>query len=134
MFVTLFLGVLNIETGKLNYCNAGHNYPYLVNDNKLKILANTHGTPLGAIQDLEYTSSEMNLEKGDMIYLYTDGVTEAIDYKEKQFGEPRLEELLKKFHADKAEDVAQAVLKDLTTFVGEAEQFDDITMLCLKWF
>jgi sigma-B regulation protein RsbU (phosphoserine phosphatase) len=134
MFVTLFLGVLNIETGKLRYCNAGHNYPYLVNEGKIKVLENTHGTPLGAIEELEYASSEIILERGDLLFLYTDGVTEAINPEELQYTEHRLEELLTRVYRDSTEMVAREVLNDLTTFVGEAEQFDDITMLNLKWY
>lgn len=134
MFVTLFLGVLNIETGHLRYCNAGHNYPFLVRNGKGGVLDNTHGTPLGAMPHLDYGKSELNLGSGDMLYLYTDGITEAINSKIEQYTEDRLLNVIRERHSNDAQEIANSVLKDLTTFVGEAEQFDDITMLCIKWF
>lgn len=135
MFVTLFLGIIDIETGQLLYCNAGHNYPLLANSNGGVVeLQGTHGTPLGAMPDLDYGRSEHMLKDGDLLVLYTDGIPEAIDLKEIQYSEERLIKTLESEYNESPTNITKSVLKDLHNFVGEAEQFDDITMLAVRWF
>ena len=82
---------------------------------------------------MPYQQSEMQLEKGDSIYLYTDGVTESINLKEELYGEERLEAVLNAHAADTPEAILRAVKESMDAFVGEAEQFDDITMLCMTF-
>jgi sigma-B regulation protein RsbU (phosphoserine phosphatase) len=134
MFVTLFLGILNVETGHISYCNAGHNYPFIMKDNgDVMELKGTHGTPLGAIPDIEYGISEVFFDHRDSMMIYTDGISEAIDVNEKQYTEKRIIDQLSKMQGSKPETVTRELLLDLEGFVGEADQFDDITMLVIKW-
>jgi len=134
MFVTLFLGVLNVETGHVVYCNAGHNYPFIIKkDGAVAELKGTHGTPLGAMPDIIFGSSELQLDHGDTIMLYTDGVSEAIDLDEKQYTEKRIKDKLTEFNNASAKTMIKNIIDDLDIFVGEADQFDDITMLVLNW-
>ena len=135
MFVTLFLGMLNVETGLLSYCNAGHNYPFIINNSGLvDELKVTHGTPLGAMPDVPYGKAEIKLEDKDTLVLYTDGVSEAIDINENQYTEERISRIISNNSQGDPEIITKEILKDLNNFVGEADQFDDITMLVLKWF
>lgn len=135
MFVTMFIGMLNVETGELEYCNAGHNYPFiLISNSKAKELKMTHGTPLGAMPDISYGITRMNLSDRDTLVLYTDGISEAIDLEENQYTELRLSNVIEKNAGSRPEIMTREILKDLHNFVGEADQFDDITMLVLKWF
>jgi sigma-B regulation protein RsbU (phosphoserine phosphatase) len=134
MFVTLFLGILDVETGALNYCNAGHNYPFILNRAGQVIeLKATHGTPLGAMPDMVFGKSHIQLTDGDTIFLYTDGVSEAIDVDENQYTEVRIKEKLSQFKDAKPETITRSLVNDLDNFVGKAEQFDDITMLVINW-
>ncbi len=134
MFVTLFLGVLNVETGHIVYCNAGHNYPFILKkDGMVEELKGTHGTPLGAMPDMIFGSSELQLDQGDTLMLYTDGVSEAIDVDEKQYTEKRIQDKLSEFKDAKPETITRSIINDLDIFVGEADQFDDITMLVINW-
>ena len=134
MFVTLFLGLLNVETGKIVYCNAGHNYPFIAGaDGKVKELKVTHGTPLGAMADMLYGSSEVQLKHRDTILLYTDGVSEAIDVDENQYTEARIQNVFTKGLGPNPDKIIKEILIDHDKFVGEADQFDDITMLALSW-
>jgi sigma-B regulation protein RsbU (phosphoserine phosphatase) len=135
MFVTLFLGILDVESGKLTYSNAGHNYPLILNRSGQVIeLKATHGTPLGAMPDMPFGTSSIDLGNHDTILLYTDGVSEAIDKDEEQYSEQRLREILSGFKDAKPETITRSIINDLNTFVGEADQFDDITMLVISWF
>jgi sigma-B regulation protein RsbU (phosphoserine phosphatase) len=134
MFVTLFLGILNVETGHISYCNAGHNYPFIMKDNgDVLELKGTHGTPLGAMPDIDYGISEVLLDHGDSMMIYTDGISEAIDVNEKQYTEKRILAQLSKMQGCNPETITRKLLLDLDGFVGEADQFDDITMLVIKW-
>ncbi len=134
MFVTLFLGILNVDTGKLEYCNAGHNYPILLKaGGKTHELNMTHGTPLGAMPGVPFGSSEIRITKGDRIVLYTDGVSEAVNEKDEQYSEARLTARLKETKNARAEKIIMDIYRDLQSFVGNAEQFDDITMLVVGW-
>lgn len=134
MFVTLFLGVLNVETGHIVFCNAGHNYPFILKkDGMVEEVKGTHGTPLGAMPDMIFGSSELQLDYGDTLMLYTDGVSEAIDVNEKQYTEKRIQDKLSEFKDAKPETITRSIINDLDIFVGEADQFDDITMLVISW-
>ncbi len=134
MFVTLFLGILNVESGHISYCNAGHNYPFIMKDNgNVMELKGTHGTPLGAMPDIDYGISEVFFDHSDSMMIYTDGISEAIDVNEKQYTEKRIFDQLSKMQGSNPETITRKLLLDLDEFVGEADQFDDITMLVIKW-
>jgi serine phosphatase RsbU (regulator of sigma subunit) len=92
MFVTLFLGILNIRTGELEYCNGGHNPPYIIRaSGDLETVETTNGMALGVVEDFHYQAKKLVLRKGDTIFLYSDGVTEAMNEKDELFTEGRLE-------------------------------------------
>ncbi|MCD4675449.1 MAG: SpoIIE family protein phosphatase, partial [Desulfobacula sp.] len=135
MFVTFFLGLIDLKSGEMNYCNAGHNYPYILRkNNELKCLDLTHGTPLGLFENKEYGYDSVVLEKNEFIVLYTDGITEAMDNQGVLFGEEGLEKTLKEITpAGSTREITDLLLKETNEFVKGAEQSDDITLLVLSF-
>ena len=136
IFVTAWLGILNLENGKLEFLNAGHNPP-LVYRKKNNIFENLKTKPnmvLAAMENMKYQKHEIYLEPEDKIFLYTDGVVEATNTENKVYGEERLERFLNANADLSAKDTIIGIKKDIDNFVGNTEQFDDITMLevCLK--
>ncbi|MCY1722122.1 SpoIIE family protein phosphatase [Prolixibacteraceae bacterium Z1-6] len=133
-FLTLFLGVLNVETGKLNYCNAAHTTSYILKENgKLIDLANSHGLPLGLYPDKKYNEAAVQLEKGDSVIVYTDGITELQDKNKLQYGNQRLEQNLTSLAGLTPEEMVKRIEKSLNQFIGETNQSDDISILILKY-
>jgi sigma-B regulation protein RsbU (phosphoserine phosphatase) len=133
MFVTVFYGIININTGEINYCNAGHNPPYVLkHDGKVEPLPTMGDCMVGAIDGLPYHEATLQLEKGDALVMYTDGVTEAMNIDYQQFGEERLEETLEDVAMHNCQEMVDAIKSDVAAFAGEAEQSDDITVLTLK--
>ena len=133
MFVTVFYGIYNIRTGEVTYTNAGHNPPYLMkSDGSVEELPLSKDIVAGAIDDYEFTEDTLKLEKGDTLLLFTDGVTEAIDKDEKDYGDERLRKLLSQSTKLSCLEIVDKVKADVKAFVGEAEQSDDITLLALK--
>ena len=130
-FVTLFLGVLDLSTGRLRYCNAGHDRPILVGDSveELPALANV---PVGVFDDFTYQEQEAMVAADSLLFLYTDGVTESKDVDRQQYGRDRLLEALSAC-SRKPDALIQAVGADVRAFAGEAEQSDDITMLAVHY-
>lgn len=134
MFVTAWMGLLNVKTGVLTFANAGHNPPLLRQGNgEFAYLKSKPGFVLAGMEGIRYRKNEIQLQPGDAIYLYTDGVTEATDAGEKLYGEERLLKLMNNSHGLSAQGVCEAVKKDVDLFVGDTEQFDDITMLYLHY-
>ncbi len=134
MFVTAWMGILNTTTGKVTFANAGHNPPLVKHaDGSFEYLKTRAGFVLAGMEGIRYRKNELQLEPGDIIYLYTDGVTEATDLDNRLYGEDRLRALLEKHQNSDAQTICDDVKHDVDTFVGEAAQFDDITMLCLKY-
>jgi len=136
MFVTFFLGLLSLKTGELNYCNAGHNYPYILRKNhEIQEINQTHGTPLGLFEDMDYKIGNLSLNKEDSIVLYTDGIPEAMDIDGNLFGDDRLEEVLKSLCCEATpEKITKQLLEVTKSYAGEAEQSDDITILVLTYY
>ena len=133
MFVTVFYGIININTGEINYCNAGHNPPYVLkHDGKVEPLPTMGDCMVGAIDGLPYHEATLQLEKGDALVMYTDGVTEAMNIDYQQFGEERLKETLEDVAMHNCQEMVDAIKSDVAAFAGEAEQSDDITVLTLK--
>jgi len=130
MFVTFFCGVLDLETGQLRYCNAGHNAPFLHTDHveMMDVLPNL---PLGIMEGMVFTGQELALHYNDALYLYTDGVTEAEDSEYHLFGEDRLGHVLKE--EGDAQEHLDAVIDAIEDFVQDAPQSDDITMLFIRY-
>jgi serine phosphatase RsbU (regulator of sigma subunit)/anti-sigma regulatory factor (Ser/Thr protein kinase) len=134
MFVTLFLGILDIKTGKLIYSNGGHNPPYLLRaSNGPARLDERHGPAVGALPGMSYKETVMMLSPGDMLFMYTDGVTEALDREENFFTEARLADLLRAQKAVHSKDIVESVLADVDRFAQGAEQADDITVLGVEF-
>ena len=136
MFITFFMGILKLRTGSLQYCNAGHNYPLLLNNNgKLKVLSETHGIPLGIMEEHKYSSSEMQLEKGEKLVLYTDGITEALSISGEFYSEERLNGLVQTSCCKKTtKEVTEIIMNDVAAFVKTDERSDDITLMVLSYF
>jgi sigma-B regulation protein RsbU (phosphoserine phosphatase) len=135
MFVTLFLGILNIRTGELQYSNGGHNPPYLIRARgDLEPLETTQGMALGIDEDFSYQSKTIVLQKGESIFLYTDGVTEAMNAKEELFTEQRMEKELAVLKESPVKGVINGMLEKIEAFSEGVEQHDDITMLILRFY
>ena len=133
-FLTLFLGILDIKTGRLTYCNAAHTSSYVLKANgKLDVLSETHGLPLGLYREKVYRESRYNLEKGDSIILYTDGVTELQDESRLQYGDYRLKENLKSLAGLSPKEMIRRIENSLKQFLGDEDQNDDICILVLKY-
>ena len=133
MFVTVFYGIYNIQTGEITYCNAGHNPPYLLkHDGSVGPLPMSKDPMVGAVEGLSYHEQKIQLEKGDALFMFTDGVTEAMNASLEEFGEQHLEQTLQQADGKSCQEVIDAVNGEVKTFVEEAEQSDDITMLVLK--
>jgi serine phosphatase RsbU (regulator of sigma subunit) len=134
MFVTLFSGVLDIHTGEFTYCSAGHNPPYLLSqDGRVSMLDKKGGLCLGVMDDEEYVSSNLTLKKGDILFLYTDGVPEAMDGDNNLYSDERLDELLNNRSVSDTEGIINYVFEDVRKFSGDTPQSDDITMLALRY-
>ncbi|MDR3223409.1 MAG: SpoIIE family protein phosphatase [Methanobrevibacter sp.] len=132
MFVTVWFGILKISTGDISFVNAGHNFPYIkTNNGEVKALKSSRGLVLGVMEGIKYSINKLKLEKGDKIFLYTDGITEAINTKEEFFGEEKLVNILRKYHDNK--EILKMVKKGVDEFTGDEEQFDDITMLIFEY-
>ena len=135
MFVTVWLGILEISTGKVTAANAGHEYPAIYRGGSgFELLKDKHGFVIGGMDGLKYKEYEIQLGRGDGLFLYTDGVAEATNKDNELFGTERMINALNISHDSKPEDILAAVNSKVDEFVGEADQFDDLTMMCLKYF
>ena len=134
MFVTVWLGVLEISTGKLTAANAGHEYPGLRQAGKpFELFKDKHGFVLGGMDGVRYREYALQLEPGDRLFVYTDGVTEATDAQKQLFGNDRLTEALRSGENGTPAEIISTVKAAADRFVGTAPQFDDMTMLCLEY-
>ncbi len=134
MFVTIFSGILNVRTGELLYTNAGHNPPYLKRkDGTLQRLDKRHGPVIGAVEGMAYAEGRDTMEPGDLLLLYTDGVTEAMDVDDRLFSEKRFEQLLASMDTGDVDNAVDITLDAVKAFEGEAEQADDITVVALAF-
>lgn len=135
MFVTLFLGILNIRTGELEYCNGGHNPPYILHKNgEIESLEMTGGMALGVMEDFSYQSKKIHIQERDTLFLYTDGVTEAINRNEELFSEERLEKDLVNLYGRPLNAMVDGVMERIREFSQGMPQADDITMMVLRYF
>lgn len=132
MFVTAWMGILEIKTGKLTYVNAGHNPPLLKNSSRYNPLKSKPNFVLGPMSDIDYIQNDIRLKKGDKIFLYTDGITEAINVKKEFFGEKNLIKILNNSDLP-IRDLLVKIKEECDEFSKNLEQFDDITMLILEY-
>jgi len=134
MFVTTWLGILEISTGKLTAANAGHEYPVLMHANgEFELYKDKHGFVIGGMEGVRYKQYELQLSPGDKLFLYTDGVPEATDANGELFGTERMTAALNEQKNGKPDQVLAQVRHNVDAFVKEAEQFDDMTMLLLEY-
>ena len=133
MFVTVWLGILEISTGKLTCSNAGHEYPVLCRSGHFEIFKDKHGLAIGGLEDMSYTEYTLQLERGDKLFVYTDGIPEAINGSREFFGMDRMVEALNDASSGAPREILAAVRQAVDGFVGNSEQFDDLTMLCLRY-
>lgn len=133
MFVTVFYGIFDTETGTIDYTNAGHNAPYILKaDGTVEMLKSNHNLALGVMEDMNYTSGTLSLNKGDALVTYTDGVTEAEDAEYNQFGEPRLEEILSQLKGAESKQIVDTINEKVKEFAAGAPQSDDVTQLVIR--
>jgi sigma-B regulation protein RsbU (phosphoserine phosphatase) len=134
LFVTAFLGRLDVTTGELVYANAGHNPPYhLTADGRVATLPADTGLVLGVREDFEYRTERASLAPGDGLFAYTDGLSEALNPEGEEFGAARLEAYLRSATRGPATEVVQGAVRTLADFVGTAPQFDDTTILSVRY-
>ena len=133
MFVTAWMGLLDLRTGLLRYANAGHNPPLIRSQNgTYAYLKARPNFVLAGMDPVPYRTCELQLRPGDEIFLYTDGVTEAQNGRQELFGEQRLLSALNERKGLSVQETCENVRANMDSFVGGADQFDDITMVCLK--
>ena len=134
MFCTLFYGIMNMETGEVTYANAGHNPPYIINKNSEPVqIESTGGIALGVMEEMEFESATFTASKGDSIFLYTDGVNEAMNEADEEYSYERLEDYLKENSTGSITDMVNRNLESVKDFAGTAPQSDDITVLALRY-
>ena len=134
MFVTVWLGILEISTGRLTAANAGHEYPVLMQPGQsFELFKDKHGFVLGGMDGLKFKEYEIQLKPGTKLFLYTDGVPEATDMEKQLFGTDRMLAALNENHEAAPQEILHNVRKAVDGFVKEAEQFDDLTMLCIEY-
>ncbi len=134
MFVTAWVGVLTLSTGELRYANAGHEYPAIKKGGSgFRLVKDRHSPPLGAMEGITYREQRATLKPGDVIYLYTDGVTEATNGHKEFFGEDRMMEALNRAFDGSVERLDENVRSEIDAFTEGSDQFDDITMLTLLY-
>ena len=135
MFVTCWMGILNYKTGHVTFANAGHNPPLIYRKDKgFEYIKGKSGLVLGGMDGVIYRTQELDLNPGDKIYLYTDGVTEANNIEKKLYGEERLQDYLNSHSEEAMSNILKGIKSDIDEFKGDAEQFDDITMLMITYF
>lgn len=135
MFVTVWMGIVNLRTGDITCVNAGHEYPTIMRSGgDYELYRDRHCPPLGVMDGMKYTEYELHIDAGDKLFVYTDGVPEAINIEEEQYGTDRMLRVLNTYRHVDVERLLPAVKRDMDRFVGEADQFDDITMIGFDYF
>ena len=134
MFVTVWMGILEISTGKLTAANAGHEFPAIRQpDGKFELFKDKHGFVVGGMEGVRYKDYELQLQPGSKLFVYTDGVAEATNAQNELFGTERMIDALNTDTSVAPQDIIRNVRTSVDGFVKEAEQFDDITMLCVEY-
>ena len=133
-FLTLFIGILNVNTGMMNYCNAAHNYPYLLHsDGTVQTLSKSHGIPLGIYKNKTYKSNTIQLLQGDLLLLFTDGVINSRNREGTHFGIEKLKANIQSMNNLNAKQVVESLLQTVLNFEDGTHQSDDISLVALKY-
>jgi sigma-B regulation protein RsbU (phosphoserine phosphatase) len=133
MFVTVFYAIYNIRTGEIDYCNGGHNAPYILKANgQVEMMPMSQNCLVGTVDGWQYISAKTQLGVGDTLLMYTDGVNEAFNSDFQEYGEDRMEQLLQKHNGDDCRTLIEAQMSDVKAYAGDAPQSDDITIMALK--
>jgi len=133
MFVTVFYAIYNIYTGELEYCNGGHNPPYVLHaDGSVEQMSMSNNPMVGAVEGVKYERAKTVIKKGDTLLMYTDGVNEAFNSAYEEYGDKRMEAALRRLNGRPCGEVTEGLLDDVRTFAGEAEQSDDITIMAVR--
>ena len=126
------MGLIDSASNVLKFCNAGHNYPILIsNDGKTKRLEEG-GIILGCVPEYPYADGETELKKGDLLFIFTDGITEAMNSNKEEYGEEKLIEELTQIKTKSCREIADRILESVKTFISGEEQSDDMTLLVIK--
>jgi len=133
MFTTVFCAILDTETGELRFSNAGHNPPLVLDSQGVRYLRLKPGVVLGPLPDSVYQTEGMKLQPGDVLFLYTDGVTEAKNRQEELYGEPRLLEAVTQGPKARLADMVHFIRAEVVRHADGAQQSDDVTMLAIKY-
>ena len=134
MFVTVWMGILDLSTGEMTCANAGHEYPFFRHaDGSFHMIRDKHGFVVGGLSATKYTDYELRLEPGDAVFVYTDGVPEANNSDGELYGMKRLEYSLNQASGQAPRTILKQIENDVGAFVKEAKQFDDLTMLCVAY-
>lgn len=133
LFITSFIGIINFEKQEIRYINAGHEKPYIITPNGIVKLDGESNIVLGVEEKYEFIEEKHSFNKGDCIFLFTDGLNESINDNFEEFGYQRIEDNLKDNHGLSLAKIIESVTKKLNEFVGEKEQFDDVTILTMKF-
>ena len=133
MFVTVWMGILEISTGKIRAANAGHEYPALMKDGCFRLYRDRHSFVIGGMEGMRYREYELQLQKGEKLFLYTDGLPEATNAGAEMFGTGRMIEALNANAGLSPREILSGMKNAVDVFVGDAEPFDDLTMLCLEY-
>lgn len=134
MFVTLIVGILDLETGVMKLCNAGHNPPILIHPDKhVSFLEFPTQIFVGVIEDFTYTDAEITLEKGSKLFLYTDGITEAENTEKELYGDDKLLEVLSANTSSNVRTTVDVIVSSIADHVKEAEASDDLTILLIQY-
>jgi sigma-B regulation protein RsbU (phosphoserine phosphatase) len=135
MFITVFMAILNTNTGELVYSNAGHNPSYVISKENKEItkLRDLHGPVIGAMEDMTYRETQLFLKTKDIVLAYTDGVTESQNIKEELYSDARFEKLLKTGEYNSSKALTKLIIESVKEFEGDADQFDDITVMAIEY-
>lgn len=133
IFITLFVGVLDLPTGHLRYCNAGHEVPILLTRSKSRLLEVKANLPVGIFADFGYEAQELDMNRGDTLLFYTDGLTEAKNAEKQLLGREHVAELAASGETTDAKELVESVIARWRAFVGDAEQSDDMTLLAVSY-
>jgi sigma-B regulation protein RsbU (phosphoserine phosphatase) len=134
LFVTLFFGILNIRTGELQFANGGHNPPLIIrNGGNIGMLESTGGIALGVMEDFLYRSKTTALQKGDLIVLYSDGVTEAMNRDQELYGDQRFIELMHTLKDRTVDEIIRGIIESVDAFCHGEPRSDDITLMAIRF-